>query len=111
VMLRVPAFGVVVTGGRRAVLFTLLLVAVVLTGGVFDHVFGWSLAVAALIVGVWILGCVRLLRMSAVGPAGPDGPGTGTSGVREPRRPWPRPPAGSLALAIPIDPDRIVALG
>jgi len=51
-VLRVPAFGVAVTGGRRAVLLALLLLAVVLAVGVLVHVFLWSLPVAALVVGV-----------------------------------------------------------
>jgi hypothetical protein len=39
------------------------------------------------------------------GPGWPPGGGPGTAGVREPRRPHPSPPAGSLALRVPVVPN------
>jgi hypothetical protein len=105
-----PRGGLRDRGDRRSVLRKLLL-GVVLAVGVVADVFGRSRAAAPLIVGAQMLECVRLLRMSSMGPAGPEAPGSGTTGVWRPRCPLPGPPAGWMALAIPIDPDWIVALG
>jgi hypothetical protein len=106
--LRVAAFEIVVTVGRP---YASCCWVLSWRWASFADVFGWSRAVAPLIVAAQMLECVRLLRMSSMGPAGPESPGSGTIGVWRPRCPLPWPPAGWMALAIPIDPDWIEALG
>ncbi len=87
--------------------------------------FRWSLLVSAAVAGLsagggaagvllltwpvatvtalgWLALTLRLVRLgpSRAGPAlGPGG-----AGVREPRRPKPRPPSGGIALPLPEDP-------
>ena len=111
-LLQVPAFGVTYRGtGRSIAILAMLTVAALLTGAVAGRALA-GLAGAALLVAVWTGRSLRLLRLVPLGPDGPGGPtGGGPAGVREPRRPRPHPPAGSLALAVPVDPpDEAVAL-
>jgi hypothetical protein len=59
-------------------------------------------AVAAGGVLLWLL-AVRLSQPASVGAGGSEGTaGGGSAGVREPRRPKPNPPAGALALPLPV---------
>ncbi len=68
--------------------------------------------VVLLLVGaaVAVAGVIRRLRRgSPVIGLGFGGPSGGTAGVREPRRPRPAPPAGALALPIPVARDDATA--
>jgi hypothetical protein len=58
-------------------------------------------AVAVLVTLVWLGTAVRFLRLE---PSGPGGQPPGGTGVREPRRPTPRPPSGAIALPVPDEP-------
>lgn len=102
-MLRVPAFGVVLRGGWASLLVLPLAAALLAGGALSGHLESALVAAGALVTG-WALGCVRVVRMTVLGPDGSGGPDGGTAGVREPRRPRPRPPAGAIALPVPIDP-------
>lgn len=54
----------------------------------------------ALAVLLLVLPTLRAHRFAG-GPGGRP-PGGGPAGVREPRRPRPNPPAGSMAMAVPV---------
>ncbi len=105
---RVPALGVSYRGGTRGPMFAALLAA---GGGTVAGVFVGAVAATAVVMLVvfgWLAWSLRLRRLTAGGALPP--PGGGTAGVREPRRPRPRPPAGAIALAAPMEPpDEAVA--
>jgi hypothetical protein len=76
-----------------------------LVAGLRGAAIALTLAVVALVVAEYAG------RRPVAGPRGwpPRPPG---AGVREPRRPLPRPPAGAVALAVPrYDDDEAAALG
>lgn len=102
-VLKVPAFGLMIRGRRGAHALTVLLIAADAGWGAGTGRLDWGLLVGCTLVAGWALFCLRLLRLTMVGPEDRRPPG-GTAGVREPRRPRPRPPAGSMALALPADP-------
>lgn len=98
-----PAIGVTYRGGKGIGLVVVLIAAVL--GAVVGELAGWlaSLAVVTSVLVGWVAWAVRLLRLAVWGGGPPPG-GGGTAGVREPRRPRPRPPAGGMALAVPVEP-------
>ncbi|GFN02183.1 hypothetical protein ACTFBT_05035 [Streptomyces microflavus] len=59
---------------------------------------------AAFVVLVWAAFTLRVIRLAPACPAPSGGPGPGGTGVREPRRPMPAPPAGTIALPLPENP-------
>ena len=110
-VLQVPAFGVTYRGSRRVTVGMAVLAAAALLAGAFTDRAPVGLVCAAVVVAAWAARSVRLLRLAPRGPSGPGRPGGGPAGVREPRRPRPRPPAGSMALAVPVEPpDEAAAL-
>lgn len=105
---RLPALGVSYRGGARGPMFAALLAAGAGTvAGMFLGPIA-ATAVVTLVVLGWLGWSLRLLKLTAGGAPPPLG--GGTAGAREPRRPQPRPPAGAVALAVPIEPpDEAVA--
>lgn len=98
-LMRLGRLAVVYRGGARWTLAAV--VAVVAAAGV-----GWLLAglvtggVAATgVIAVWVATTIRIGRMVA-GRGGPPGSGP-ASGVREPRRPLPKSPAGVAEQPVP----------
>jgi hypothetical protein len=74
--------------------------ALLTAGGLSGHAL-LSGAVAVLVTLAWLVTAVRFLRLE---PSGPGGYPPGGAGVREPRRPKPRPPADAIALPTPDEP-------
>lgn len=75
-----------------------------LIGGSVAEVLVPTGAGAAFVVLVWAAFTLRVIRLAPACPAPGGGPGPGGTGVREPRRPMPAPPAGTIALPLPEDP-------
>jgi hypothetical protein len=100
--------------GRLWMLVGLLVViAGLVTGGLLaGYLLAW-LGGAVLALLAWLGYALRVVVAERAGPGGGGPTRPGGAGVREPRRPLPRSPAGAAALPIPRDdgPGRPAALG
>jgi len=54
----------------------------------------------------WMASALRVLRLDPACPGHGGRPGAGGSGVREPRRPGPHRPTGTVSLPCPVEPGR-----
>jgi len=84
-----------------ALLFVAVFVATLVTIGALVDLLWVALGVGLLSLLWWGLSTVRLLRGFPIPTPPPRGPLPEDGGVREPRRPKPRSPAGAAALPIP----------
>lgn len=91
-------------GCFRWSLIVVAAVAGLLTGGGIAQVITWTGVAAATMAVLWLAFTLRVIRLAPACPAPGGGPGPGGAGVREPRRPMPHPPGGSIALPLPKDP-------